>query len=61
MKKIKVSVSIRQWALPLCFAISIHMKSIYILCFSIDFMDALQAYDSDLMEAEKKRWKKGSL
>jgi hypothetical protein len=41
--KIKVSVSVRQWVLPLGFAISKHMKSIYILCFGIDFFDAEEA------------------
>jgi len=59
--KIKVSVSVRQWVLPLGFAISKHMKSIYILCFGIDFFDAEETLRMKHLAEERKRWKTGRI
>jgi hypothetical protein len=39
--KVKLSISVRQWVLPIGFAISKHQKSIYVFCIGIDFFDVI--------------------
>ena len=43
--RIKISIDKRQWVLPLGFAFSKRMKSIYIFCIGIDFLSKEAALD----------------